>query len=212
MNHCAHYPFTLNPLPYSYDALSPHINACTLHFHHDKHLKAYVDNLNAALAPYPVYHGWSLESLITRINELPPELQITIWNNAGGVYNHQLYFYSMTGQRTSPDKNLCDTIIHFFGSFEGWKKQMKEAALSQFGSGWAWTVVEPNGCLSIMKTANQDTVLPYTPLLIVDVWEHAYYLQYQNRRSDYVENWFNLINWVEVNKRYLNATGTNSIC
>lgn len=210
MNNCEHYPFALNPLPYSYSALSPCINACTMHFHHDKHLRAYVDKLNTALASYPAYHSWSLESLIANIKELPPEIQTTVWNNAGGVYNHQLYFCSMTCQRTSPDERLCEAIIHFFGSFEEWKKLMKEAAISQFGSGWAWTAAEPNGKLSIMKTANQDTVLPYIPLLIVDVWEHAYYLQYQNRRPDYVENWFSLINWSEVNKRYLKAIGKNN--
>lgn len=197
-----HYPFQLKPLAYSYEALCPYINACTLHFHHDKHLGTYVENLNKALAPFPAFHCWSMEMLLTNINDLPEEIRMAVWNNGGGVYNHQLYFDSMTCRRKKPDPVLYEAILNAFGSTEEWKRQMKEAAVSQFGSGWAWTVADANGCLGILKTSNQDTVLPYTPLLLVDVWEHAYYLQYQNRRADYLENWFCLIDWDVVGKRY----------
>lgn len=197
-----HYPFPLKPLPYAYNCLQPAIDARTLHFHHDKHLKTYVDNLNKALKPYPAYHTWNLEMLLANINELPEEIRTPVWNNGGGVYHHQLYFDSMTGKRTSPDQCLQNAVARSFGSIEQWKKQMREAAASVFGSGWAWTVCDAAGQLGILTTANQDTVLPYCPLLPLDVWEHAYYLQYQNRRLDYVEKWFGIINWSVLNKRF----------
>lgn len=200
-----HYPFPLLPLPYAYNALSPHLNTTTLHFHHDKHLKTYVDNLNAAIAPYPAFHSWPLEFLLTHVNELPEELQTPVWNNGGGVYNHQLYFDSMTNQKTNIQQPLWNAITQTFGDLDTWKKQMKSAALSQFGSGWAWMAIDSNGQLLILKTQNQDTILPYRPLLLVDVWEHAYYLQYQNRRGDYVDNWFLLIDWDKVSCRYADA-------
>lgn len=197
-----HYPFPVKPLPYAYPALQPVIDARTLHFHHDKHLKNYVDRLNEALSPYPVYHTWNLEMLLANINELPEQIRQPVWENGGGVYNHQLYFDSMTGKNTSPSPALQQAVISSFGSLAQWKNIMKSAAISQFGSGWAWTVQDDAGHLQILKTANQDTVFPYRPLLLVDVWEHAYYLQYQNRRADYVENWFRLINWDMVSQRF----------
>lgn len=197
-----HYPFLLKPLPYPYNALQPAVDARTLHFHHDKHLKAYVDNLNKTLKPYPMYHTWNLEMLLANINELPEEIRVPVWNNGGGVYNHQIYFDSMTCRQTAPSSALQASITNTFGSFPNWKEQMKKAAVSQFGSGWAWFACDPNGRPCILNTADQDTVLPFRPLLLVDVWEHAYYLQYQNRRSDYVENWFRLINWEAVSKRF----------
>lgn len=204
------YPFVVRPLPYEYDALVPVLDEETLHFHHDKHYKTYVDNLNNALSDYPELQRLSLEELLSSINSLPAQVQTPIRNNGGGVYNHELYFDSMknpVGQE--PDGILAEAIERDFGSYKQWKEQMKQAAVSKFGSGWAWLVTDENGKLSIVQTANQDVpdLKKYTPLLLVDIWEHAYYLQYQNRRADYVEGWFDLINWRKAGKRYEDATG-----
>lgn len=197
-----HYPFPLKPLPYAYNALQPVIDARTLHFHHDKHLKTYVDRLNEALSPYPMYHTWNLEMILANINELPEQIRRSVWENGGGVYNHQLYFDSMTSRSTSPSPAFQQAVISSFGSMAQWKNTMKNAAVTLFGSGWVWTVQDDSGQLKILQTANQDAVFPYRPVLLVDVWEHAYYLQYQNRRADYVENWFRLINWDVVSQRF----------
>lgn len=204
------YPFVVRPLPYEYDALVPVLDEETLHFHHDKHYKTYVDNLNNALSDYPELQRLSLEELLSSMNSLPAQVQTPIRNNGGGVYNHELYFDSMknpVGQE--PDGILAEAIERDFGSCKQWKEQMKQAAVSKFGSGWAWLVTDENGKLSIVQTANQDVpdLKKYTPLLLVDIWEHAYYLQYQNRRADYVEGWFDLINWRKAGKRYEDATG-----
>ncbi|MCX4304369.1 MAG: superoxide dismutase [Acetatifactor sp.] len=204
------YPFVVRPLPYEYDALVPVLDEETLHFHHDKHYKTYVDNLNNALSDYPELQRLSLEELLSSMNSLPAQVQTPIRNNGGGVYNHELYFDSMknpVGQE--PDGILEEAIDRDFGSYKQWKEQMKQAAVSKFGSGWAWLVTDENGKISIVQTANQDVpdLKKYTPLLLVDIWEHAYYLQYQNRRADYVEGWFDLINWRKAGKRYEDATG-----
>ena len=198
-----HYPFPLMLLPYSYDALSPHIDACTLHFHHDRHLKTYVDNLNKALAPYPDLHNWTLYQLLTNLEKLPAEIRTSVKNNGGGVYNHQLYFDSMTGNQNTPDPILMQALQNAFGSYDEWKKKMADAAASVFGSGWAWLVSNDDGTLRIVTTPNQDTPLPLRPLLLIAVWEHAYYLQYQNLRAEYIKNWFCVIDWDKVKNRYL---------
>lgn len=199
-----YYPFTLMPLPYDYDALEPNISAETLHFHHDKHLATYVENLNKALAPYPQYQCMSLCQLVTRFSSLPPQLCADIRNNAGGVYNHQQYFQCLSPVRQSPQGRLLYKIEECFGSVEKFKEALKKAALGRFGSGYAWLVCKQNGQLCIMSTPNQDTPLPQglCPLLLVDVWEHAYYLQYQNLRAKYFDAWFPLINWAYVEGLY----------
>ncbi|WP_195985414.1 superoxide dismutase [Clostridium sp. D33t1_170424_F3] len=205
-----HYPFTLEPLPYAYDALEPQIDAETLHFHHDKHLQTYVDNLNKTLEKYPDYHDWSLEKLISQGDSLPEAIRTPVRNNAGGVYNHQLYFRCMGPEKdTRPSQRLLEEINRYFGSFEDWKEKMKNAAVTQFGSGWAWLVVDPEGRMHVVKTPNQDTPLPnfMRPLLLVDVWEHAYYLQYQNRRPEYVDRWFSVINWKQVEENFEKSFG-----
>lgn len=199
------YPFVVRPLPYEYDALIPVLDEETLTFHHDKHYKTYVDNLNAALADYPELQKKSLTELLTDINRLPAAVKTAVRNNGGGVYNHELYFDSMkspVGQE--PAGALAEAIDRDFSSYRQWKEQMKQAAVSKFGSGWAWLVADKDGILSIVQTANQDVpdLDEYTPILLVDIWEHAYYLQYQNRRADYVEGWFRLINWRKAGKRY----------
>lgn len=207
------YPFIVRPLPYEYDALVPVLDEETLHFHHDKHYKTYVDNLNSTLSDYPELQKKSLAELLIGIDRLPPQVQTPIRNNGGGVYNHELYFDSMknpAGQE--PEGALAEAIERDFGSYRQWKEQMKQAAVGKFGSGWAWLVSDDSGRLSIVQTANQDVpdLEEYTPLLLVDVWEHAYYLQYQNRRADYVDGWFGLINWRKADKRYEEANRRKS--
>ncbi len=199
------YPFIVRPLPYEYDALIPVLDEETLQFHHDRHYKTYVDNLNSALSDYPELQKLSLKELLIGINAMPAPVRTAVRNNAGGVYNHELYFDSMkspVGQE--PDGPLAEAIDRDFGSYRQWKEQMKQAAVGKFGSGWAWLVSDGKGNLSIQQTSNQDVpdLSEFVPLFLVDVWEHAYYLQYQNRRADYVEGWFDLINWRKAGKRY----------
>lgn len=199
------YPYQLPPLPYAYDALEDEISEKTLHFHHDKHLKSYIDNLNTALADRPEEQNKTLEELLRHLDRLSEPKRTAIRNNGGGVYNHLLYFDGMCACHSSrPSGGLAMAMERDFGSFEGWKEQMKAAALGQFGSGYAWLVCERSGALSVLKTANQDSPLSLGlwPLLCVDVWEHAYYLDYQNRRPDYVERWFERIHWPFVQQRY----------
>ena len=202
------YPFVAKPLPYEYDALTPVLDANTLMFHHDKHYKTYVDNLNSTLSDYPQLQKMSLKELLTSLDTLPQPARTPIRNNGGGVYNHELYFDSMkspVGQE--PAGALAEAITRDFGSYKQWKEKMKLAAVSKFGSGWAWLLSDENGILTIQQTANQDVpdLEVYTPIFLVDVWEHAYYLQYQNRRADYVEGWFTLINWKKAARRYEEA-------
>lgn len=204
------YPFVAKPLPYEYDALVLVLDQETMHFHHDKHYKTYVDNLNAALSDYPELQKTGLSDLLRQIDKLPAAIQTPVRNNGGGVYNHELYFDSMkspVGQE--PSGILLEAINRDFGSLQQWKEQMKQAAVGRFGSGWAWLVTDKDGKLSIVQTANQDVpdLNKVTPVFLVDVWEHAYYLQYQNRRADYVEGWFSLINWRKAEKRYEEAIG-----
>ena len=199
------YPFVVRPLPYEYDALTPVLDEETLSFHHDKHYKTYVDNLNNILADYPELQQKSLKELLTGLEDLPVAARVGIRNNGGGVFNHELYFDGMkspAGQE--PVGELAEAINRDFGSYKQWQEQMKQAAVSRFGSGWAWLLADKAGKLSIVQTANQDVpdLLEYTPIFLVDVWEHAYYLQYQNRRADYVDGWFSLINWRKAQKRY----------
>lgn len=187
------YPFELPALPYAYDALEPYIDKETMHFHHDKHFKTYIDNLNKTLEAHPQYHSWTLKELLTRLSELPEGLKNAVRNNGGGVYNHDLYFDIM-----SPGKqDIPASITETFGGTEQFLKEMKAAALSQFGSGFAWLVTDASGLLRIIALPNQDNPLSQGlyPVLPLDVWEHAYYLKYQNLRVDYIDNWFKTVNW-----------------
>ena len=192
-----HYPYQLPPLPYAYEALSPNISGDTLHFHHDKHFQTYVDNLNTALPDCPECQSKPLDELLKNLDRLPDPKRTAIRNNGGGVYNHLLYFDGMCACHSSrPSGGLAMSMERDFGSFEGWKEQMKAAALGQFGSGYAWLVSETSGKLSVMKLPNQDCPLSMGlwPVLCLDVWEHAYYLDYQNRRAEYVDRWFERVN------------------
>lgn len=188
-----HYPFVNEPLPYEYDALEPNISAETLHFHHDKHLQAYVDKLNAVLAKYPALQRLSLTELL-RIppRALPPADRVAILRNAGGVFNHRLYFDSMApGASGMPRGDLARRIAMSFGSFDKFRQRFSEAAASVFGSGYAWLCSDRSGRLFIAVSANQD-VPDGLPLICIDVWEHAYYLDYQNRRDEYIAAWWNV--------------------
>lgn len=193
------YPFRLHELPYAYHSLEPFIDQRTMYFHHDKHLKTYIDNLNKALESYPEYQTWTLEELLTHLSELPEELRTPVRNNGGGVYNHEMYFHLMApaGQPFSTE------VAEAFGGEDNWKRQMKAAALGQFGSGFAWLVRDTTGALKIIALPNQDNPLTIglQPILPLDVWEHAYYLKHQNLRSDYIDDWFHVINWNVVEQR-----------
>lgn len=198
----------LPALPYPYNALEPHIDALTMEIHHSRHHATYVNNLNAALEGHPELQEKSIEDLLRNLNEVPESIRTAVRNNGGGHANHSLFWQIMSpnggGQ---PTGELAEAINRTFGSFEKFKEEFTKAALTRFGSGWAWLVVKPNGSLAVYSLPNQDS--PYmegdTPILGLDVWEHAYYLKYQNKRPDYVAAWWNVVNWDEVNKRYLAA-------
>jgi Fe-Mn family superoxide dismutase len=201
-------PHTLPPLPYDFAALEPHIDAQTMQIHHDKHHQAYVNNLNAALDKHAELHQWTLEDLLKKINQVPEDIRTAVRNNAGGHHNHSLFWTLMAPKAGGePSGAVADAIKKTFGDFAKFKEQLAAAATGRFGSGWAW-LVWSGGKLEILSTANQDSPLMdgKTPVLGLDVWEHAYYLKYQNRRPDYIAAWWNVVNWAEVNKRYQAAS------
>jgi Fe-Mn family superoxide dismutase len=199
--------FTLPPLPYDFAALEPHIDAKTMEIHHDKHHQAYVNNLNAAVEKAPELQGKSIEELLKNVNNAPESVRTAVRNNGGGHWNHS-FFWEIMGPKAGgePTGALGDAIKSSFGGFDKFKEQFAAAAAGRFGSGWAW-LVNDGGKLSITSTPNQDNPLmegksPNSVLLGVDVWEHAYYLKYQNRRPDYVAAWWNVVNWGAVSKRF----------
>ncbi len=197
-------PFSVPPLPYAFDALEPHIDARTMEIHHDKHHAAYVTNLNKAVAESPELSKKPIEELLANLNGVPEKIRMAVRNQGGGHYNHTLFWQMMKkGGGGEPKGELAKALEKSFGSYSGFKEKLSEAATKVFGSGWAWLVVEGNQ-LKIESSANQDTPLSQgkQALLGVDVWEHAYYLKYQNRRPDYLAAWFNVINWDFVGDRY----------
>jgi Fe-Mn family superoxide dismutase len=201
-------PFELPPLPYDYNALEPYISANTMRFHHDKHHAAYTNNLNAAIAKYPELADVSAEDLLRRLDTLPEDIRTTVRNNGGGYVNHNLFWEIMgPGGGGQPSGDLAAAIDATFGGFEAFKTLFSSTAANRFGSGWAWLVVDENGKLAVYSTANQDS--PYmeghTPILGLDVWEHAYYLNYQWRRPDYVKAWWAVVNWDVVGRLYEQA-------
>ncbi len=194
---------TLPQLPYAPDALEPHIDAQTMQIHHGKHHQAYVTNLNAALEKYPELQSKSIEDLLRDISKVPEDIRTPVRNNGGGHMNHSAFWQWMAPKAGgSPSGALGDAIKSAFGSFDGFKEQFTKAGVTRFGSGWAW-LIESNGKLSIESTANQDQPIMEgkKAVLGVDVWEHAYYLKYQNRRPDYLAAWWNVVNWSEVASR-----------
>jgi Fe-Mn family superoxide dismutase len=191
--------FEVPPLPYEYDALEPHIDEATMRVHHDKHHQAYVDKANAALEGTE-WADRSVEDVLTNLSSLPGDKQGPVRNNAGGHYNHSLFWQWMTpGGGGAPEGALAAAIDAAFGSFSDFQAQFKQAGVGRFGSGWAWLVHDGSG-LAVVSTPNQDNPISdgKTPLLGVDVWEHAYYLNYQNRRPDYIDAWWNTVNWPKV--------------
>jgi len=197
-------PFTLPALPYAYDALEPHIDARTMEIHHTKHHQAYVNNLNAALEKAPQLEGKSLDDLMKGINSVPEAVRTAVRNNGGGHWNHSQFWEWMGPKRGGePSGRLGDAIKSSFGEFAKFKEQFAAAAAGRFGSGWVWLVDEGNGKLSITSTPNQDNPLMEgkKAILGLDVWEHAYYLKYQNKRPDYVAAWWNVVNWDAVAKK-----------
>jgi Fe-Mn family superoxide dismutase len=201
-------PHEVPPLPYDYNALEPHIDEATMHLHHDKHHATYVTNLNAALEKHPDLQNKSAEDLIKNLNAIPEDIRAAVRNNGGGHVNHSM-FWRIMGPNAggNPKGALADAINEAFGSFEDFKKQFNDAGVKRFGSGWAWLVRDGGGKLQIVSTANQDNPLSdgHFPILGNDVWEHAYYLKYQNLRAKYLEAWWNVVNWDEVNKRFEQA-------
>lgn len=193
--------FTLAPLPYAYDFLEPIIDAKTMEIHHGKHHQAYVTNLNAALEKYPQLPEQSMEALLANLEKLPTDIQGAVRNNGGGHFNHTMFWSLLTSEKTfaTPSSFLLEKINRDFGSLDVMKDQFATAAKTRFGSGWAWVIVDANGTLKVTSTPNQD--VPFKegkPILGLDVWEHAYYLTYQNRRPDYITNFFKIINWKKV--------------
>jgi superoxide dismutase, Fe-Mn family len=200
--------FEVPPLPYAFDALEPHIDAKTMEIHHDKHHQAYVDKLNAALEGTE-HADKPIEEIIANLDAIPEDKRTAVRNNGGGHFNHSLFWPSMSPDGgDDPDGPLGDAIDAAFGSFDEFKEKFEAAGVGQFGSGWAWLVAD-GGTLSITSTPNQDNPLSggSTPLLGNDVWEHAYYLKYQNRRPDYLKAWWNTVDWAVVAERYSAATG-----
>ena len=200
--------FELPSLPYPEDALEPHIDARTMSIHHDKHHAAYTNNLNSALEGHADLAGKSIEALLGDLNAIPDAIRTAVRNNGGGYANHNLFWETMGPDAGgAPTGDLAAAIDNAFGSFTAFKEQFAKAAATRFGSGWAWLYVGQDGQLAIGSTPNQDTPLMEgnTPLLGLDVWEHAYYLNYQNRRPDYITAWWNVVNWNAVAERYAAA-------
>jgi len=199
-------PHTLPTLPYAEDALEPHIDARTMNIHHTKHHQTYITNLNNALAGHPDLEALSIENVCRSLDTLPPDKQAAVRNNGGGHYNHSLFWTVMgPGKGGAPSGPLATAIDAAFGSFDAFKEAFAKAAATRFGSGWAWLIKKPDGTLAVTSTPNQDNPLmdeSGVPLLGCDVWEHAYYLHYQNRRPDYVAAWWNVVDWDAVASRF----------
>jgi len=201
--------FTLPQLTYSYDALEPYIDAKTMEIHLTKHHQAYIDNLNKALTAYPDLQKLSLDDLLIGIDSMPEAIKKTVRNNAGGHFNHSLFWHMMKPHAVMHQGLLAAEIQKKFGTFQAFKEQFENAAKTRFGSGWAWLVLNQAGDLEVLSTANQDAPLMIgsVPLLGLDVWEHAYYLHYQNRRPDYIAAWWSVVNWEFVEERYRMVIG-----
>lgn len=198
----------LPQLKYDYNALEPYVDGLTMTIHHTKHHQTYINNLNAALEKYPEFADKDVKELLTNLDALPEDIKQAVINNGGGHYNHSLFWDMMTPNASGkPSANLEEAINKKFGSFENFKDVFAKAAATRFGSGWAWLVVTTQGELEVMSTPNQNNPISegLIPVLGLDVWEHAYYLKYQNKRPEYVTSWWNVVNWDEVNRLYNEA-------
>jgi Fe-Mn family superoxide dismutase len=201
-------PYSLPPLPYPYNSLEPYIDRETMQFHHDKHHAAYVNNLNTALKKYPELQSKSVEELIKNLDKVPADIRTTVRNNGGGDLNHTMFWQIMSPKGGGqPTGKLAEAINAKFKNFEEFKTAFAQAGLKVFGSGWVWLVLNKSGALEIITTPNQDSPLltGQYPILGNDVWEHAYYLKYRNLRGEYLKQWWNVVNWEEANRRYLQA-------
>ncbi len=200
-------PYQLPPLPYAYDALEPYVDARTMQIHHDKHHATYVANLNKAIAEFPDLGNQPVEALLRNLNAVPEKIRVAVRNQGGGHFNHSLFWQMLKADGGEPKGALATAMDRQFGSFGAFKEDWTKAAVGQFGSGWAWLVVDADKKLGIESTANQDSPVSQgkQPLLGIDVWEHAYYLKYQNRRPEYVAAFFHIINWDFVAGRYEKA-------
>lgn len=199
--------YTLPELPYAYDALEPHIDAKTMEIHHTKHHQTYINNINAGIEGTE-WEDLSVEELVSKANQVPEDLKNNVINNGGGHANHSLFWTVMSPEGGgNPQGEIAQAIDKELGGFEAFKEAFTKAALTRFGSGWAWLSVAPDQTIIVENSANQDSPLMHgnTPILGLDVWEHAYYLKYQNRRPEYIAAFFNVVNWKEVNRRYLEA-------
>lgn len=202
--------YTLPELPYAYDALEPHIDAKTMEIHYAKHHQTYINNINAGIEGTE-WEDLSVEELVSKANQVPKDLKNNVINNGGGHANHSLFWTVMSQSGGgNPQGEIAQAIDKELGGFEAFKEAFTKAALTRFGSGWAWLSVAPDQTIIIESSANQDSPLMHgnTPILGLDVWEHAYYLKYQNRRPEYIAAFFNVVNWKEVNRRYLEALST----
>ena len=196
--------FELPKLPYAVDALEPYIDAQTMTIHHDKHHQAYITNLNGAIDKHPELASKSLENLLMDLNSVPEDVRTVVRNHGGGTWNHSMFWEIMAPKAGgAPKEELAKAVDSAFGSFDAFKSEFEKAANGRFGSGWAWLVKKGSG-LAVVSTANQDNPMSdgMTPILGIDVWEHAYYLKYQNRRAEYVTNWWNVLNWDAAAARY----------
>ncbi|MGU8224854.1 superoxide dismutase [Clostridium perfringens] len=198
--------FKLKPLDYPYDALEPSIDEETVKIHHDKHQQAYVDKLNKALEKHPELYGKSLYDILSNLDDMPEDIMADLVNQGGGVYNHEFYWSILGKGCNRPVAEIADAIDRDFGSFEEFKEKFKQCGISTFGSGWAWLVSDKDGKLEIMSTKDQSSPisLGLIPILTMDVWEHAYYLKYQNRRPEYIDYFFDIINWKKCEEYYNN--------
>ena len=199
--------YVLPALPYAYDALEPHLDAKTMEIHHSKHHQTYINNINAGIQDTP-WEDLSVEQLVTQVHDVPTELKNNVMNNAGGHANHSLFWTIMSPQGGGqPVGKIAAAIDAELGGFDAFKEAFTKAALTRFGSGWAWLTITPDHKLLVESSANQDSPLMqgHTPVLALDVWEHAYYLKYQNRRPEYIAAFFNVVDWQEVNRRYEQA-------
>lgn len=197
--------FQMLPLPYAYNALEPHIDAQTVELHYSKHHQTYLNNLNGAIEKHPELANLTIEQLLQDLNAIPEDVRTVVRNNGGGYHNHNIYWAIMGPNKGGePRGQVAQAINTAFGSFQSFKEQIEKAGMGRFGSGWAWLSKKNDGSLAIHSTPNQDSPLMegMVPVLGVDVWEHAYYLKYQNRRAEYLTNWWNLVNWEEVERRF----------
>lgn len=196
--------YTLPKLPYAYDALEPHIDAQTMEIHHTKHHQTYIDKLNGALEKYAELAEKPIEELLKNLDTVPEDIRTAVRNHGGGHYNHSLFWNMLSPEKSEPNTEIASALAAEFGSFGAFQEKFAEASLARFGSGWAWLIKNPDSSLEIMSTANQDNPISEgkTSLLGLDVWEHAYYLKYQNKRADYVAAFWNIVNWGEVTRRY----------